>query len=383
MYQEPLLIHKSILIPDGESPLLIFVVNCLAEVSNIKIYIMSSVKSNSVRYSRYNSNYRYYPKTDNDAHWIQQINDEVKKHKIDVIVPIYEIGISRIIKNNKYLDKNVKLVPLPDLETFQIAINKYELIKHCRRHHIPIPDSFLVANNRQSTSSNFGEIDFPVIIKPIKNCGEGRGIFSFNTSNELILHLQKKTDHPILVQKYIKGYDIDCSVLAKEGKIVAYTIQQGNLPGSNPYKPHLGLEFKKNDELFEIVKKLIASLHWNGIVHIDMRYDQENDQYVVIEMNPRFWTTVDASHLMGVNFPYLSILQALEKDFPLPTYRKENYLSLKGFVKMSRKNLLFLLRWKYIIRNTQLRYVIVDPIPTIYKFVDRTKNIIMAKFKNV
>ncbi|GAA4935223.1 hypothetical protein GCM10023314_04450 [Algibacter agarivorans] len=53
----------SILIPDGEIHVIMYVVNCFSLIKNVKIYVMSSVKNNHMKYSRLIENFIYYPVT--------------------------------------------------------------------------------------------------------------------------------------------------------------------------------------------------------------------------------------------------------------------------------------------------------------------------------
>ena len=370
----------SVLIPDGESHLLGFVVNCLSSVQEIKIHVLSSIKQNAHRFSRHISTFSYYPKTDNDQKWIKYIEETVQKYKIDIVMPVFEIGIRRVIKNRSLFNANINLVSLPNLETFTTAINKWKLIEHCRSQNIAIPDSCLLYPEDQNKKKALSNLTFPVILKPLEGFGGGMGIKDFNTIEEVEVYLDK-IKYPVLVQQFIKGYDIDCSVLVEDGDIIAFTIQQGNLKGSEPFMPQVGVKFTYNEELYKVVEELMESLHWNGVAHIDMRYDTTLNNFVVIEVNPRYWATMDGSYLMGVNFPYLAVLQARREVFEVPKYKQDDYLNLKGVVKKTKKNPLFSLRWNFIYNNTQLRFVLLDPIPTVFKFIDRTKNIILKKIK--
>ncbi len=375
-------IQKSILIPDGESHLLIYVINCLGHAPGIKIYVMSSLKRNPVRFSKYVSKYKYYQKTKDDGEWVHNINTEIKRNKIDILMPIFEIGIRRILKNKEFLDQSTLLTALPDLKTFTTAINKWKLAGYCENNQIPVPKSFLYTKGDKLLASSFEGIKFPVIIKPLEGFGGGIGIEVFKSRERLVKHLQEKVDQPTIIQNFIKGYDIDCSILAKDGEILAYTIQKGNLTGKTPFMPHIGLEFVSNSELYEVVEKLIKSLKWDGVAHLDLRYDEEEDLYKVIEVNPRFWGTLDASYLMGINFPYLLIYLTLGHQIDPITFKQENYLNLKGLIKSIKKNPSFFVnKRKFIMNNTQFRFVFHDPVPTIYKYIDRTKNILLKKIR--
>ena len=66
----------SILIPDGEIHVLLYVVNCFSLIKNVKLYVMSSDKNSHMKYSRFIEKFIYHPETSKEE-WINHINDEV------------------------------------------------------------------------------------------------------------------------------------------------------------------------------------------------------------------------------------------------------------------------------------------------------------------
>lgn len=371
----------SVLIPDGESHILIYVVNCLAQQKRVKIYVMSNKKDNPMRYSRYVKCFSYYKKSHSDEEWIHNINKEVRKHNIDVIMPIFEIGIKTLIANKKHIEDISKLGLLPALMSFDTAINKGELAQFLQVNKISGPKSILVSSNKDL--SQIDKLNFPVIIKPTEGFGGGQGIIVFQTLESLKNHfLQNGFNYKNIIQEYIVGYDIDCSVLCRDGKILAFTIQKGNMVGKNQFSPQFGLSFTYEEELYKLVKKLMQTLNWNGVAHIDMRYDENTKEFRVIEINTRFWVSLDASLLAGVNFPYLYCLSSMGKTFENPEYKYIQYLNLKGLVKKIKQDVKFIFKIKFILNNTPLKFALKDPLPMVYKYITRTRNILLAKLRS-
>jgi len=369
----------SVLIPDSESHLVMFVVNCLSQFSEIKIFLMSNKKHIAMRYSRHVHKFSYYKKTNSDLDWINNINTETNKYNIDVIMPIFEDGIKTIIKHKELLSSNNKLGVLPSLDNFNTAINKGLLIKHLESNEIPYPKSVLIEPEK---SYDINLVEFPIIIKPLEGFGGGMGIYVFENKQELEQFLKtSKFNYTYLAQNYIKGYDIDCSVLCKDGEILAFTIQKGTMFGKSKFLPQIGIQFLYEKELYKIIEKLMKSLNWSGVAHIDLRYDENDKLFKVIEVNTRFWVSLDASLIAGVNFPYLYCLTSLSENFQKPSYKHIKYLSLKGVIKRIKKNKRFMLNTEFIYNNTPIKFAIKDPLPMVYKFVWRTKNILISKFK--
>ena len=368
----------SVLIPDGESHLLIYVINSLSQVKGVKIYIMSNVKHISMRSSRYIHHFSYYPKTDYEQDWIANINDEIKKYDIDIVMPIFEKGIETAIKYRKDIEGG-KLCLLPTLDNFEKARNKWLLTRHLLVNDIPFPNSILYSKNQ---SLILEELTFPIILKPTLASGGGDGVCFFKNKEELQDHLLiNKVGYEQIIQEYVKGYDIGCSVLCSSGNILAYTIQKATMLNTNPFKPLLGVQFVYEEDLYKIIERLIKSLNWSGVAHVDLKYDVENKIFKIIEVNTRFWGSLDASLLAGVNFPYLYCLTTLNENFELPRYDHINYLNLKGLAKSIIKDKSLLFNLSFILKNTPVGFALKDPLPTIFKYMNFAKKRFVSKLK--
>ncbi|WP_299554939.1 ATP-grasp domain-containing protein [Seonamhaeicola sp.] len=346
----------------------------MSEIKGVKIYALSNNKNDFVRKSRKVKNFSYYPKAANETEWVSNLNEELKKFEIDVIMPIDEYGILTLIKNKSILLQNSKLVLLPELNTFNTANNKGLLSKHLQSFQIPAPKTILY-NTTDDLSTL--PLEFPVLMKPFEGGGGGKGIILLKDSLSVKnFFSSNKVEFPFLIQSYIQGYDIDCSVLCKNGKILAFTIQKGILQGDSEFEPNIGLEFLHEKELYIVVKKLVKSLNWSGIAHIDMRYDVNDKTFKVIEINPRFWETTEASEIAGVNFPYLYCLERLDIAFGKPEYRNIKFMDLRGIGKTFRNNKLFLFKIKFLLRNTPIKYYLKDPLPFLNLIRDKIRSLL-------
>ncbi|MFI1743880.1 ATP-grasp domain-containing protein [Thalassobellus sediminis] len=364
----------SVLIPETDSNFLPFLVNCLFEVKGINIYIISNKKDSEISRSKKIKNYCYYSKALDEIEFVTNINNELKKFEIDVIMPICEFGIETLIKKKDEILYKDKLVFLPSLEAFYKANDKGVLAEHLIKNHLPTPKSFLIKSGGDFL--NYSDVKFPVLAKPTLGSGGGDGIKKFFSNEELeSFFVGKKFKYDHLVEEYIDGFDLGCNVLCKNGKLLAYTMQKGTLWSDRPFSPQIGLEFFYNQELYNIIEKLMMSLAWNGVANIDIRFDNDTKQFLVLEINPRFWQTTEASEIAGVNFPYLYCLSTMNVDFEVPNYKHTKFLTLIGIKPTIKRNFLFILNFKFLLNNTPLKYYKKDPLPIL--------SIIYSKFKSI
>ena len=370
-----------ILIPDGESHLVISVINCLQENKKHHLYILSNTRNNPVKVSRFVKIFIVDTTTkDNDTQFATTINQIIQQHAIDIIMPVFEFGIKRIIKIQNNLLPKARLVPLPDLDVFTIANNKWNLYQYCCQYQFPVPRSYHTDEVVQATDKK--NYKFPLITKPLEGFGGGIGISLLQTPQELSEFLQQNKD-PRIFQEYITGYDIDCSLLALKGTIISYTIQKGLAQNHLNFKPSKGISFEENPVVYTQVQKLIASLNYTGIAHIDMRFDSVENNFKILEINPRAWLTIMGSYKAGVNFIWQWIRTSAKDNFQNSTFKTnlKYYNRKRDILKMIFKKPVLLFNYSFFKNQTPIFFMLRDPLPVMYRALDSFKNVLLKKLK--
>lgn len=358
----------NVLIPDGNSTWALSVMNCLSQNSEYKFYVLSNKKRTGTKYSKNTSYYKYYKSTTDEA-WLDIVSKEVTTNNISVIIPIAEDEIRFFIKNSHLLPPSVKVIPLPEILDFETAIDKHKLSVFLDSHNLPHPKSQYFDSLKSYFDKEF-RLHFPVLMKPLHEKG-GDGIRKFSTKLKLDNYLNKHPDFKdFFIQEYIEGYDIDCSVLCQNGNVLTHTIQKGNLIGHNAFAPQLGFDFLKNEEVLTVVKKLMQKLNWSGVAHIDLRYDANTNDYKIIEINARFWGSVEGSKFAGINFPDLAIQLAIHNTIEAKHFDEIHYMRLKGVLKSIKRKPSFLFKKDYLLNNSEARSFLNDPFPTCFKFIE-------------
>jgi len=360
----------TVLVPDGESPLTLSVVRCLGQIKNIGVIVLSSNASSAVKYSRYCSLFISYSDTHEQVR-LGTILKYVKMHRPEIVLPI-DIKTIRLISCNKAeFESYSALSPLPNVDIFDTSNDKWLLSLWLKANQIAHP---LTVKYEESKVSGFS---FPMILKPARGSG-GVGIHVVDSPMELKNYFEKiEAPDDLIIQSYVKGFDIDCSVLCANGEIIAHTIQKGFL--FEPYRiawPE-GVEFLENEELMMIVRDLVRKLKWSGVMHIDMRFDEVEQNFKVIEINPRFWLSVSASLFAGINFPYLACLVGLNIEIPDILFVPARVVRSKTAVKMVLKKITGRQNNGVYFDNSYLELIVKDPLPNISRLVKK----IVSKIK--
>ena len=366
--------RTKLLIPDGESHLSIKVLSCLGLTKKFLIYVISDYKYADSRYCRYVSQFRYFKKCDDDKLWVDFINEQVEAFDIDVVFPIFEKSIRRLLSNKDLLSHPERLFRMPSLRSFDTAIDKWNLYEHCRDLDIPCPKTHLILNGDCPPG-----LKYPLVVKPTSGLGGGLDVEVIRSKSNWELYFESRSsiDQRYLVQPWIEGIDYSCSVLCDDGKIVAYTIQRSEDSFDERMGPQLGYKFIEESAILDIGTRLMESLSWSGIASMDLRYNIKDKTFNLLEVNPRFWRSVTGSAFAGINFPELLARQALGHTMAVPpVYSQITFYDLKGVVRLIRSKPSLLMNLGRLIRHSEASLAFRDPLPFIYKWVWRTRNIL-------
>jgi len=351
-----------VLIPDGESFFALSVINCLhLAKKNIEIHVIyTSNELNGVQYSNKINSYKFYKKTKDNLDFIYFISDELVKRQIDVLLPLHHDTI-RLVAANRFVFQQINCAVLgSNLNVFESVGNKWELSKYLIQNQISTPKTI-------NSFEDISRLDFPILYKPASGTAGGQGIELIKSLNDITQDLINSENY--ILQEYVKGYDVGCNVLCLNGEILAFTTQKEIISSSTRFQAADAIEFFYDPILLKAMKKLFKSLNWTGVANVDLRFDEINNNYKLIEINPRFWGSVEGSQRVGVNFPYLYCLTALGIQFDLPKYRFETYGNNRSLFKIFISKFQIKKSKRLVVpSNLSIYGDLKDPLPKIMKY---------------
>ena len=362
--------YFSVLIPDGESPFALDVLKCLSQIKNVRTYVLSNDVWAQSRFSRYSTQFFSYSKANGNEGQLAAIYDTIKKTKVDVVLPVDEHTIHLLSRHSEILSELTSIAPLPKTDVFETALNKWLLAEWLKKNHFPYPPTILYQTNNNFDKS-LSCISFPVLIKPILG-GNGEGIKLFENKATLYSFCKEHiSSEKYIIQSFIRGYDIDCSVLCQQGKILAYTIQKGFINGPSRFSPPSGIDMLYDRNVSDLVAKVVDKFNWTGVAHFDLRYDEQDKQIKVIEMNPRFWGSVLGSLSAGVNFPYLACLTGLKRDLPNIVFQPKRFVKGKIALKILALRMRQRNRRDIYFDDSPIPFLLKDPLPKVIELYSK------------
>jgi len=245
------------------------------------------------------------PKKDSKR-WIEYIKILSKKTNYKLIIPVCEEQLLLLNENRRFFEKEKFAVP--SNKSLKLSLDKYKTFKLAEKLKVSVPKSKLIKSYNDFEKQNF---NYPLVLKPIKSVTKING--QLIRRSVQIAEDKKEAegmistminDGPVIAQDFFYGTGIGQEFLAHEGEILcAFQHERVHEPikgGGSLYRKSVPLD----NRIYECSKKIIEALNFTGVLMIEYKQDSKGE-FVLIEINPRFWGSLPLSIKAGIDFPYL------------------------------------------------------------------------------
>ena len=280
--------------------------------------------------SRYSSLYLQCPSPANQPQaFLSWLRDTVTAQRIDWVFPVTEISSQLILLESQAL--GTARIPFATLDQVMALADKWQLMQLAQKANVPHPRTVYFANAAALRPETIDALTYPVVVKPSQSrrwLGDGwlsTGVHIANSATELTALLRDMLylrDFPFMLQEFIPGHGAGVFALYNRGKPVTFFAHQrlrekpprggvSVLSQSAPLAP----------KLLDAAKTLLDAAQWHGVAMVEFRVTAEGDPYLM-EVNTRFWGSLQLAIDSGVNFPALLLKTCLgEAVEPVRDYR--------------------------------------------------------------
>ncbi|HPZ06808.1 MAG TPA: ATP-grasp domain-containing protein [Candidatus Eremiobacteraeota bacterium] len=315
---------SGVFVTDGRWHKTLAVVRSLGK-KNINVTCGDSTNLCSSFFSRYCNKKILYPSVKkNPKKFIEFLSRELEEKKYSVLFPMEEDTINLITDNLEAFSKDVS-IPLVNRETLAIAMNKGELVKFASNSGIPCPKTYFIKDLNDIKAIE-NKINFPVIIKPTRSSG-AKGVKYIEFKKDLEKEYRKIHNifpYPLIQERIPSGGEaIGVSAIFNQDSnlIASFThrrIREYPVTGGASTLCESCLRPSITDLAIELLKKL----NWFGVAMVEFKVNPGDNTPYLMEINPRFWGSLQLAIYSGVDFPYLLYKIALkEKVIKIKEYK--------------------------------------------------------------
>jgi predicted ATP-grasp superfamily ATP-dependent carboligase len=304
---------RRVLVTDGEERAALAVVRSLGRAGHDPI-VCAARQSSLAGSSRY---CRLRIAVPDPLRWPDQFGEAIEQaideHRADVVIPVSEAALMALLPRRERL---AAVLPFASQKSFEQICNKALVLEKARELGIAVPKQIVIASPTQLHMLRDLDIRLPIVIKP------ARSVVTMGRRREKtsVMHVQDHSAltraagslpdaaYPLLVQERIVGQGAGVFMLLWGGDVVAAfshrRLREKPPAGgvsvyreSRPLDPHL----------LSQSTALLAAFEWQGVAMVEYKLDEQSGRAYLMEINGRFWGSLQLAIDAGVDFPSLLV----------------------------------------------------------------------------
>lgn len=273
----------------------------------VHVSVAETTRFNPAAYSTYCSKIYVSPDPSKDeCRYVDWLIRTMQTNNIKVLIPMDDNTMDAVM-NHRSLFQEVCALVLPPMESYNIASDKGKSVQLAELAGIPVPTT-LQPKSLDEVIQIASRLTFPVVIKPRFSSGS-RGIQVVGGPEQLI------SQYPLIHQRYPfptiqefippgERYDV-CLLYDNEGKLKASFVQKELRHFPIDRGPSTLQESVIRPDLIKLSLDIMRHIPWHGVVEIEFMIDPRDGIPKFMEINSRFWNSLQTSIFSGINFPWL------------------------------------------------------------------------------
>lgn len=199
-----------------------------------------------------------------------------------------------------------QLAVLPSVDQLEICYDKAKTITFAERLGVPVPRTFVI----RSPDDHIPQPkSFPCVVKPSREATSWRSIDYCqaydNLTRTVRMQLENLRGDPqtgVLIQEYIPGFGHGFFALMDQGIPLRIFMHQRIREIPHTGGPSCAARSFFSPRLRDLGLKLLVELKWNGVAMVEFRQDSRTGDFVLMEINGKFWGSLELALAAGMNF---------------------------------------------------------------------------------
>jgi predicted ATP-grasp superfamily ATP-dependent carboligase len=262
------------------------------------------------------------PLTDSVA-YAAEVGSIARQNGTAVLLAMTDPSLEALLEHRAALPAGVVL-PFPDLATYRAGSDKAHVLPLARECGFGVPETRIIAGPGEH-DGRLPDDFFPAVVKPHRSVVTVGGVrrkvavvpVGDGAACRRALAALPAAAFPVLLQRWVAGVGEGFFALRWNGRTVgmfAHRRLREKPPsgGVSVYRESIALD----PQLAGPGVRLLDALAWQGVAMIECRRDPVTGRQVVMEVNGRFWGSLQLAIDAGVDFPSLLVRCAAGETVP-------------------------------------------------------------------
>ncbi len=260
-------------------------------------------------YSKYVKTSYFYPDPNRSSEFCNYIKKIMKRDNIETLIPVgYDVYSALARYSELFKEYNI---PMPNTEAFRIAASKSATVSLAKELKMPTPSSTKINSINELTNI---KLNFPIVVKGIFSSGYVKYAKNNNELKYWVDQIKKIQGEFPLIQEYISGDGYGFFGLFNNGICKAHFMHRRIREFPVTGGPSTCAESVYDERLLKYGLTIMEKLKWHGVAMVEFKKDVNDDNFKIMEINPKFWGSLDLAIASGVDFPYLLYKMITEGD---------------------------------------------------------------------
>jgi protein-tyrosine-phosphatase len=296
-----------------------------------------------------------------------------------LVLPINDLAVEFLNRYKADLEKFCIVGGINDGDTIRYSQNKYELWKICKEIGINVAATTYISSLQEFEQVK-NNLKLPLIAKPVSSRKiVGNRIYSFTVRRFSEVEpledfiRERISSIPIMLQELVNGFGIGFNFLAKDGQVIAFYMHERiNEPAGGGESSYRKTIVEDKYGIIEKSIQLISHIKWNGVGMIE--YKVSDGKAYIIELNGRFWGSIELGIFAGIEIPYWQVLYNYEnKALPAEPISNKRVV----YARNLRNDLLSSVKEKSI----KGIFKWIGSIPSMFRFTERIEDSVFTDFR--
>jgi predicted ATP-grasp superfamily ATP-dependent carboligase len=305
-------VSRSILVTDGDERSALAVVRSLGSAGH-DVYVCSSSGRSIAGASRHAKGERIVAASlASPREFAHDVKALISTWGIDTLLPMTEQAFNAIFANSALFTDVV--IPGPTSEQFRAISDKQRVMEAALACGLGVPAQIVLSTPSDAEALTGADLDFPLVVKPARSVAQKNGV----QIKLGVIHcpdreaLRSALDsfpaaaYPLLLQHRIIGPGIGVFLLMWGREMVASFAhrrlrEKPPSGGVSVYRESI----EPDPDLLERSRKLLERFNWSGVAMIEYKVEQKTGIPFIMEINGRFWGSLQLAIDAGVDFPRL------------------------------------------------------------------------------
>ncbi|MBC7003563.1 ATP-grasp domain-containing protein [Photobacterium sp. BZF1] len=301
---------KKVLILGEDTRSFLSVIRSLGK-AGYEVHVVCYDRTSPSLKSKYITNTYYYNyQAYSHQEWLENVLALIERYQFDLVIPCDERAMYPLWASKDKMPDSTKLA-IANQEALDVLFDKWETKKLAQECGIPVAKGKVVAlaqYDYPTLQKTFGN---EFVVKPLQSFDEGE----LHKRNRVVIvksegdyhqsQASAQSNDPFLVEAFFSGKGEGVSVFSINGELKAAfaykRVAEPDSGGGSSYRESIDID----EELLSATESMCSRTNYTGVAMFEFRRNLTSREWILVEVNARFWGGLPLAIYAGVDFPRL------------------------------------------------------------------------------